>query len=113
MACFWDDGRSVGAGFGGYGVFLGRRSFCWCNAINLTPAAVGLIVGIADFTWQIGTVQLAGIAPGTMAVLVAYHLIRAVNRVSKVLPDPTIPALSVGPDDPAPSREPANVSLAK
>nr|WP_212755687.1 solute carrier family 23 protein [Flexivirga aerilata] len=50
------------------------------NPVNLIPAAIGLIVGIADFTWKIGSVQLAGIALGTMAVLLAYHVMAALDR---------------------------------
>lgn len=102
-----------GAGVVLYGMIglLGARIWIearidFSNAINLIPAAIGLIVGIADFTWTIGDVQLAGIALGTMAVLVAYHLMRAINRVSRVLPDPVTPAPTVELDG-------AGVDLAK
>jgi uracil-xanthine permease len=91
-----------GAGVVLYGMIglLGARIWIearidFSNAINLTPAAVGLIVGIADFTWKIGNVELAGIALGTLAVLVAYHLMRSLNKVSGVLPDPATPAAGV------------------
>ena len=34
------------------------------DQVNLTTAAVALIVGIADYTWEIGGLQFAGIALG-------------------------------------------------
>ncbi len=43
------------------------------NNINLTTAAVALTVGIADFTWNAGQLQFAGIALGTATTLVVYH----------------------------------------
>ncbi|WP_328823445.1 uracil-xanthine permease family protein [Metallococcus carri] len=59
------------------------------NPINLTAAAVGLVIGIADFTWRIGKVQLAGIALGTIAVLLTYHLMTALARLSRNEQGPT------------------------
>ncbi|MBE8527029.1 nitrate reductase, partial [Amycolatopsis sp. H6(2020)] len=43
------------------------------DQVNLTTAAVALIVGIADYTWEIGGLQFAGIALGTGVTLVVYH----------------------------------------
>lgn len=43
------------------------------NTINLTTAAVALIIGIANYTWTIGELQFAGIALGTAAALLVYH----------------------------------------
>ena len=40
-------------------------------------AAIALIIGIADFTWQIGTLTFTGIALGSIAALVVYHGMRA------------------------------------
>ena len=62
------------------------------NPINLTAAAIGLIVGIADFTWTIGSLSFAGIALGTAGVLLAYHGMRAINRITRAVPDPQRPA---------------------
>lgn len=65
------------------------------NPINLTAAAIGLIIGIADYTWKIGDLTFSGIALGTLAVLLCYHVMRGLNRWSKVLPDPQ--AVEVAP----------------
>lgn len=61
------------------------------NQVNLTTAAVALIVGIADYTWEIGNLQFAGIALGTAATLVVYHLMAAINKGSGAHPDPQEP----------------------
>lgn len=50
------------------------------NQVNLTTAAVALIVGIADYTWDIAGLQFAGIALGTGATLVVYHLMAFIAR---------------------------------
>ncbi len=62
------------------------------NPINLMTAAVALIIGIADFTWTLGDLQFAGIALGTVAALVGFHLMRGVNLVTRAVPDPLAPA---------------------
>ncbi|MGN7248972.1 uracil-xanthine permease family protein [Janibacter anophelis] len=62
------------------------------NPINLMTAAVALIIGIADFTWTLGDLQFAGIALGTVAALVGFHLMRGVNLVTRAVPDPLVPA---------------------
>ncbi|MBM6546689.1 nitrate reductase [Janibacter sp. YIM B02568] len=61
------------------------------NPINLMTGAVALIIGIADYTWEIGDIQLAGIALGTAAALIGFHGMRALNRVTDAVPDPLIP----------------------
>ncbi len=58
------------------------------NPINLTTAAVALVIGIANFTWQAGDLQFAGIALGTGAALVTYHGMRALNRATGAVEDP-------------------------
>ncbi|GGM20044.1 uracil-xanthine permease family protein [Promicromonospora citrea] len=50
------------------------------DPVNLTTAAVPLIIGIANFTWTAGDLQFEGIALGTAAALVIYHVMRAVGR---------------------------------
>ncbi|CAM3942707.1 uracil-xanthine permease family protein [Janibacter anophelis] len=62
------------------------------NPINLMTAAVALIIGIADFTWTLGDLQFAGIALGTVAALVGFHVMRGVNLVTRAVPDPLVPA---------------------
>ncbi|MGW3548018.1 uracil-xanthine permease family protein [Janibacter hoylei] len=61
------------------------------NPINLMTAAVALIIGIADFTWSIGDLEFAGIALGTVAALVGFHVMRGVNLVTRAVPDPLEP----------------------
>ena len=58
------------------------------NPIALTTAAVALVIGIADFTWQAGEFQFAGIALGSAAALITYHLMVAINRVTDAQQDP-------------------------
>jgi len=50
------------------------------DPVNLTSAAVGLIVGIANFSWTAGDLQFGGIALGTAAAIGLYHLMRAISR---------------------------------
>ncbi|MGE2832971.1 uracil-xanthine permease family protein [Mycobacterium sp. SMC-4] len=44
--------------------------------INQMTAAIPLIIGIADFTWQLGSLTFTGIALGSIAALVIYHGMR-------------------------------------
>ncbi|WP_407662445.1 uracil-xanthine permease family protein [Mycolicibacterium palauense] len=44
--------------------------------INQMTAAIALIIGIADFTWQIGGLTFTGIALGSIAALLVYHGMR-------------------------------------
>ena len=50
------------------------------NPINLSTAAVALVVGIANYTWDAGPLSFEGIALGTGAALLVYHGMSAVNR---------------------------------
>jgi uracil-xanthine permease len=56
----------------------GRVDFS--DPVNLTTAAVPLVIGIANFTWTAGDLQFGGIALGTAAALVIYHVMGAVGR---------------------------------
>ena len=44
--------------------------------VNQMTAAIPLIIGIADFTWQIGSLTFTGIALGSIAALLIYHGMR-------------------------------------
>ena len=44
--------------------------------INQMTAAIPLIIGIADFTWQAGSLTFTGIALGAIAALLVYHGMR-------------------------------------
>jgi NCS2 family nucleobase:cation symporter-2 len=50
------------------------------NPVNITTAAVALIVGIADYTWKVGDLAFAGIALGSAAALVVFHGMSALAR---------------------------------
>jgi len=62
------------------------------NPVNLTPAAIALIVGIADFTWVVGDLVFNGIALGTAAAIGVYHLMRLVARWRGTSLEPASPA---------------------
>jgi NCS2 family nucleobase:cation symporter-2 len=48
---------------------------------NQFTAATALVVGIADFTFTAGELSFNGIALGTIAAIVVYHLMSAVDRL--------------------------------
>jgi uracil-xanthine permease len=50
------------------------------DPVNLTTAAVAVIVGAGNYTLTWGDYQFAGIALGTVAAIVIYQVLRAVNR---------------------------------
>jgi uracil-xanthine permease len=63
--------------------------------VNQMTAAIALIVGIADFTWQIGTLTFTGIALGSIAALVVYHGMRLLGVLRGGVtgrPRPVVPA---------------------
>ena len=68
-----------------------QNKVSFSNNINLTTAAVALIIGIADYTWTIGTLQFAGIALGTAAALVVYHGMSALAKWRGTADDPKLP----------------------
>ncbi|MDE9365949.1 solute carrier family 23 protein [Luteipulveratus sp. YIM 133132] len=57
------------------------------HPVNLLTCAVALVIGIADYTWAVGDLQFAGIALGTAAALLVYHVMTALNRLSRALPE--------------------------
>jgi NCS2 family nucleobase:cation symporter-2 len=70
----------------------------FANPANLMTAAVALIIGIADFTWKVGDLIFNGIALGSAAAIVVYHVMRQIGirrgTVAAVgtLPEPAQPA---------------------
>ena len=67
------------------------------NNINLTTAAVALIIGVADFTWNVGNLQFAGIALGTAAALIVYHGMSALAKWRGTATNPLDPELESPP----------------
>ena len=66
------------------------------NPVNLSTAAVALVVGIANYTWDAGALSFEGIALGTGAALLVYHGMSAINRRTG--------AVDTGPVEPTRSR---------
>jgi NCS2 family nucleobase:cation symporter-2 len=60
----------------------------FANPVNLTTAAVALIIGIADYTWTIGELTFTGIALGSAAALVIYHGMKALARARGTVAEP-------------------------
>jgi len=56
------------------------------NPVNLIPAAVGLIMGIADFTFTLGSMTFGGVTVGTITALVLYHGMRAIAKARGTQP---------------------------
>ncbi|WP_447924551.1 uracil-xanthine permease family protein [Georgenia muralis] len=50
------------------------------DPVNLNTAAIALVMGIANYTWSVGSTSFAGIALGTAAAIGVYHLMRSVAR---------------------------------
>jgi xanthine/uracil permease len=92
-----------GAGTVLYGMIglLGARIWLqnrvdFASPVNLIPAAVGLIAGIANFTFHIGNAPLEGIATGSIAVLVLYHGMNAISKLRGTQAEPASPAAVPG-----------------
>jgi uracil-xanthine permease len=67
------------------------------NPVNLTTAAVPLIIGIANFTFSWGDLTFEGIALGTASALVIYHGMRAIARWRGTSQEPASPASTPEP----------------
>jgi xanthine/uracil permease len=97
-----DGAATVLAGFGGgsgtttYAENIGvlgvkiwvQNKVNFSNPINLTTAAVALIIGIADYTWTIGELKFTGIALGSAAALVIYHGMKGLARWRGTVAEP-------------------------
>ncbi len=66
---------------------------------NLMPAAIGLIVGIANFSWARGDLKFEGIAIGTIASIGLYHLMRALAKWRGTSMEPATPASAPAGDE--------------
>ncbi|MDR2975657.1 MAG: NCS2 family nucleobase:cation symporter [Propionibacteriaceae bacterium] len=76
-----------GAGTVLYGMIgmLGARIWVenhvnFSSPINLFTAAVALIAGIGDFSFNIGEASFGGIAVGSIGAIVMYHLMRSIAK---------------------------------
>ncbi len=50
------------------------------NPVNLFPAAIGLIMAIANFDFKLGGLEFGGVTVGTVTALVLYHLMKAIGK---------------------------------
>ncbi len=69
------------------------------DPVNLTTAAVALVVGIANVTWAPGDLTFEGIALGTAAAIGIYHLMRSLARWRGTDQEPASPASVPGGDE--------------
>lgn len=68
------------------------------DPVNLTTAAVPLIIGIANYTWVAGDLAFEGIALGTAAALLIFHGMRWISRWRGTSQEPASPASVPSPD---------------
>lgn len=54
--------------------------------LNMMTASIVMIIGIANFTFAAGEVQFNGIAIGSIVVLVAYHGLKAIGKLTGTIP---------------------------
>lgn len=82
------------------------------DPVNLTTAAIALVIGIADFTFMPGDLEFKGIAIGTAAALVIYHSMRGLARWRGTSQEAASPAsapagVEVEKAGPSPAGQPA------
>ncbi|MGA9871638.1 MAG: solute carrier family 23 protein [Rhodococcus sp. (in: high G+C Gram-positive bacteria)] len=56
------------------------------DPVNLTVVAAALVAGIGDLTLPVGSVELGGIAWGSVGILVGYPIMRALHRRARPAP---------------------------
>ena len=71
----------------------------FADPVNLTTAAIALVVGIANYTWVAGDMIFEGIALGTAAALGVYHVMRALARWRGTSAEAVSPASVPHPSD--------------
>jgi xanthine/uracil permease len=73
------------------------------NPVNLIPAAVGLIMAIADFTFTLGEMTFGGVTVGTITALALYHIMKSIGKARGT--DLEEPALTTEFDPKQPDAE--------
>ena len=53
----------------------------FAKPVNQMTAAIPLIIGIADFHWRIGDLMFTGIALGSVAAVLVYHVMSGLQRL--------------------------------
>lgn len=51
------------------------------NPVNLNTAAVSMVIAIANFVWVAGEVRFEGIALGSAAAIIIYHVMKTLSKV--------------------------------
>lgn len=69
------------------------------DPVNLTTAAIALVVGVANYTVVAGDVRFEGIALGTAAAIGIYHLMRSIARWRGTSAEAASPASVPGGDE--------------
>lgn len=64
----------------------------FADPVNLNTAAVAMIIAIADYTWQIGSLTFNGIALGSAAAIVVYHVMRGISKARGTFLEQASPA---------------------
>ena len=62
------------------------------DPVNLNTAAIALIFGIANFTWVVGGAKFEGIALGSAAAIIVYHVMRQLSRARGTSQEAASPA---------------------
>jgi uracil-xanthine permease len=62
------------------------------DPVNLNTAAVALILGIANYKWVVGDTEFAGIALGSAAAIIVYHVMRQIARARGTSQEAASPA---------------------
>ena len=53
------------------------------DPVNLTVVAAALVAGIGDLTLSVGSVELGGIAWGSIGILIAYPILRRLSDLRR------------------------------
>lgn len=69
-----------------------QRQVDFSDPVNLNTAAVALIVAIANYTWTVGQMSFEGIALGSGAAIIIYHVMRALSKWRGTTFEPASPA---------------------
>ncbi|MDE0573225.1 nitrate reductase [Demequina sp. B12] len=69
------------------------------NPVNLMPVGIALIVGAANYTWEVGDLKFEGIVLGTAAALICYHLMAVITRWRSADNSVASPAFVEGDED--------------
>ncbi|SEA01183.1 uracil-xanthine permease [Bowdeniella nasicola] len=73
-----------------------QRQVDFSDPVNLNTAAIALIVAIANYTINVGQISFEGIALGSAAAIIIYHVMRAISRWRGTSFEPASPASAPG-----------------